>query len=75
MLERKNVEDVLDRRIRPMLARDGGNIELIDVKENKVYVRLTGACHGCPAAAMTLSHGVERVLREELPDFESLVAV
>ena len=75
MLERKNVEEVLNRRVRPMLVQDGGDIELIDVKENKVYVRLKGACGGCPAAAMTLSHGVERALREELPEFEALVAV
>ena len=75
MLERKNVEEILDQRIRPALMADGGNIELIDVKENKVYVRLTGACGGCPSAAMTLQYGVERLLKEEFPELEALVNV
>jgi len=75
MLERESVEQILEKRIRPALMADGGDIELIDVKENKVYVRLTGACHGCPSAAMTLQYGVERLLKEELPDLEALVSV
>jgi Fe-S cluster biogenesis protein NfuA len=75
MLEREKVEEILNQKIRPALMMDGGNIELVDVKENKVYVKLVGACHGCPSAAMTLHHGVERVLREEFPDLEALVSV
>lgn len=75
MLEREKVESLFDKRIRPGLMMDGGNIELIDVKENKVYVKLLGACGGCPSAMMTLHYGVERILKEEFPDLEALIAV
>ncbi|MBM3287013.1 MAG: NifU family protein [Candidatus Eisenbacteria bacterium] len=75
MLDRKQVEGVFDRRVRPALMMDGGNIELIDVKDNKVYVRLVGACGHCPSSAMTLQFGVEKALREELSEFEGLVTV
>ena len=54
---------------------DGGNIELIEVKDNKVYVKLLGACGGCPSAMMTLHYGVERILKEEFPELEALIAV
>jgi Fe-S cluster biogenesis protein NfuA len=73
-LIREKVEESLNR-IRPFLEADGGNIELIDVVENSVKVKLQGACHGCPGAAMTLRFGVERILREDLPEFESLIVV
>jgi len=55
-------------KIRPFLQRDGGDIELLnfDDEKNVVTVRLQGACHGCPGAAMTLKLGVERTLREEV---------
>jgi Fe-S cluster biogenesis protein NfuA len=54
---------------------DGGNIDLVDVKDNKVYVKLMGACGCCPGAQMTLKMGVERVLKEEFPELEEVVAV
>ncbi len=75
MLERQKVEEVLDRRIRPALVNDGGDIELIEVKDNKVYVRLLGACGHCPSAIMTLQFGVERLLKEEFPDLEALISL
>ena len=61
------VEKALEK-IRPGLQRDGGDIELVDVKEDGVVqVRLTGACGGCPMSQMTLKMGVERVLKQEVP--------
>ena len=54
--------------IRPMLQADGGDIELVDVVDGVVSVRLKGACAGCPASQMTLSMGVERKLKEEIPE-------
>ena len=68
MMTREEVAKVLDAQIRPMLHMDGGDIELLDVRDNKVFVRLTGACGGCPSATMTLRMGVERVLRQEFPE-------
>jgi len=71
---REKVEAVLNQ-IRPSLARDGGDVELIDATDGIVKVRLTGACGGCPMASMTLKHGVERVLKERVPEVKEVVAV
>jgi Fe-S cluster biogenesis protein NfuA len=74
MLSRESVQKILETEIRPMLRQDGGDIELLEVRDNTVYVRLQGACVGCPGAAMTLRMGVEQRLREEFPELEELVA-
>lgn len=68
------VEEILDR-IRPMLMADGGNIELIDVKDGEVFVHLVGACGMCPSSSMTLKLGVERALKEALPEVKRVVQV
>jgi Fe-S cluster biogenesis protein NfuA len=72
MISRENVENVLNR-IRPFLQADGGDIELIAVEGNSASVRLSGMCAGCPSAHMTLHVGVESALREEIPEFDTLV--
>ena len=62
--------------VRPMLQNDGGDIELVGVDEdNTVRVRLQGACRGCPGAQMTLKMGVERLLKERVPEVKEVVAV
>jgi Fe-S cluster biogenesis protein NfuA len=71
---REKIEAVLNQ-IRPNLVRDGGNVELVDATDGIVRVRLTGACGGCPMASMTLKHGVERVLKERVPEVKEVVAV
>ncbi|MBX9573087.1 MAG: NifU family protein [Candidatus Obscuribacterales bacterium] len=71
---RDQVEEILER-IRPMLMADGGNIELIDVKDGEVFVHLIGACGMCPSSSMTLKLGVERALKEALPDVKRVVQV
>jgi len=68
------VEEVLDK-IRPSLMADGGNVELIAVNDGVVKVRLTGACGGCPMAALTLKMGIERILKQEIPEVKEVVAV
>ena len=62
-------------KIRPMLQADGGDVELVDVEDGVVKVRLQGACAGCPGAQMTLKMGIERQLREEIPEVKSVEAV
>ena len=57
-----------------MLA-DGGDVELVDVSDGVVTLRLTGACNGCPMAVMTLRHGIEWVLKEQVPEIKEVVAV
>jgi Fe-S cluster biogenesis protein NfuA len=62
-------------QIRPALQADGGDIELLDVNDGTVTVRLTGACGGCPMAAMTLKNGVERIIKEHVPEIVEVIAV
>jgi len=71
---RENVEKALEM-IRPALRADGGDIELIDVVDGVVKVRLTGACGGCPMSQMTLKMGVERVLKQQVPEVKSVETV
>lgn len=54
-------------KIRPSLKRDGGNVDLVDVVDGLVKVRLTGACGGCPMSQMTLKNGIEQLLKKEVP--------
>ena len=61
--------------IRPVLQADGGDVELVDVSDGVVKVKLTGACGGCPMATMTLRLGIERVLKEQVPEVKEVVAV
>ena len=67
------VEEVLGK-IRPALINDGGNVELIDVNDGVVTVKLTGACSGCPMSTMTLKMGIERLLKQEIPEIKEVVA-
>ena len=71
---KERVEEAL-KKIRPALEADGGGIELVDVVDGVVSVRLQGACKGCPGAQMTLKMGVERILKEEVPEVKSVQAV
>jgi len=71
---REKVEAVL-AQIRPALQADGGDVELVDVNEGVVRLKLKGACAGCPMATMTLKHGIERVLKEQMPEVKEVVAV
>ena len=70
----ENVEVVLDQ-IRPALQADGGDVELMGVKDGVVSVRLTGACGGCPMSTMTLKMGIERIMKQEIPEVKEVVAV
>jgi Fe-S cluster biogenesis protein NfuA len=72
---RQRVEDVLST-IRPYLRADGGDVELVNVDaEGTVFVRLSGACRGCPGALMTLRAGIERIVREQVPEVRGVEAV
>ena len=68
------VEEVLDK-IRPMLVQDGGNVELVEVNDGTVKLKLVGACAGCPMSTMTLKNGIERILKQEIPEVKEVVAV
>jgi len=75
MLDKKRVQEVLDK-VRPSLQADGGDCELINVREdNVIEVRLQGACGSCPMATLTLKAGIERVLKDEIPEIKEVVQV
>ncbi len=68
---KEQVQKVLDT-IRPSLQADGGDVELVDVVDGVVKVRLQGACAGCPMSQMTLKMGIEQRLKEEIPEVVSV---
>ena len=68
---KEKVEAAL-QKVRPMLQADGGDVELVDVQDGIVTVRLKGACGGCPMSQMTLKNGIERILKEEVPEVVSV---
>jgi len=61
--------------VRPSLQADGGDVELVAVEDGIVKVRLTGACGGCPMSQMTLKQGIERYIRQQVPEITSVEAV
>jgi Fe-S cluster biogenesis protein NfuA len=72
---KEQVQAAIDK-IRPMLKADGGDVELIDVSDDGVVqVRLQGACSGCPMSQMTLKNGIERVIKQEVPQVKTVESV
>ncbi|GMT42377.1 MAG: NifU family protein [bacterium] len=72
---REKIESALDE-IRPMLQGDGGDVELVDVNDKGVVLlRLQGACSGCPSAAITLKQGIERAIKEKVPEVTAVEAI
>jgi Fe-S cluster biogenesis protein NfuA len=71
---KEKIEKALDL-IRPYLKADGGDVEVIEVTDGTVKVRLTGACGGCPMSTMTLKNAVERAIKQGVPEVKTVVAV
>jgi Fe-S cluster biogenesis protein NfuA len=72
---KEKVQEVLEL-VRPALQADGGDVELVDVSDDGIVsVRLTGACGSCPMSTMTLKMGIERTLRDKLPEVKEVVQV
>ncbi|OIP90956.1 MAG: hypothetical protein AUK55_12045 [Syntrophobacteraceae bacterium CG2_30_61_12] len=74
----KTMQDRVEKalaKVRPMLQRDGGDVELISVEDSVVKVKLRGACHGCPMSQMTLKAGIERIIKQEVPEVKEVLSV
>ncbi len=72
---RERIEKALDK-IRPMLAADGGDVELVDVTDDGVVkLKLKGSCGCCPMSSMTLKMGIEKILRQEVPEIKEVIAL
>lgn len=71
----ERIQQYIDAQINPAVAQHGGRISLVDVRENTVFVQLSGGCQGCGMATVTLKQGVERMLREAFPNIEDVIDV
>jgi Fe-S cluster biogenesis protein NfuA len=71
----EQVQDVIENRIRPRVRMDGGDITLVDVQDGIVRVRLSGACSMCASTQVTLHQGVERILKQEIPEIRGVEQV
>jgi len=72
---REKVEEALNK-IRPMLMSDGGNVDLVDVSEDGVVkLKLTGTCGCCPMSQMTLKMGIEKILKQAVPEIKEVIAI
>lgn len=71
--DKARVQAVLER-IRPALQADGGDVQLVDVAQGTVKLRLTGHCGSCPMSTLTLKNGIERILRQEIPEVKEVVS-
>jgi len=65
---RQKVQDLLEKEVNPALGMHGGFVELVDVKQNSVYLKLGGGCQGCGSAHLTLKMGIEKIIREQIPE-------
>ncbi len=69
----RKLEKIFDDQIRPALAAHGGGVEVIDVDNNKVYLKLFGGCQGCSSSTATLKEGIERLIKQNFPDIDEVV--
>ena len=75
MIAKEKIESIL-AKVRPSIQADGGDVELINIREdNVIEVRLKGTCNGCPMATLTLKAGIERLIKEEIPEAKEVIAV
>lgn len=74
-IQLEDVQSILDEMVRPALQGDGGDITLIKVEDNNIYVKLVGSCSSCPSSIMTMKMGVEALLKEEFPAMNELIQV
>ncbi|OFZ21604.1 MAG: hypothetical protein A2202_09175 [Bdellovibrionales bacterium RIFOXYA1_FULL_36_14] len=72
---KNKIEALMDEQVRPALGAHGGDVEIVEVKDNIVYLKLTGGCQGCAGARMTLKNGVERIIKDKYPEIEEVVDV
>ncbi|EQC45904.1 NifU-like protein [Bacteriovorax sp. BSW11_IV] len=71
----RKIEALLDEQVRPALAAHGGNVEVVDIDNNKVFLRLQGGCQGCSSSSATLKDGIETLIKRNFPEIEEVVDV
>lgn len=71
----RQVEKVFDEQIRPALAAHGGDVEIIDIENDRLYIKMTGGCQGCASSQATLQDGIKRLVQQHFPEIEEVVDV
>jgi len=74
MLDEVSVNRVLDQ-MRPFMQRDGGDVALVKIEGTLVYIRLIGACAGCPISFMTVTYGIQEAMQKEIPSVERVIVI
>lgn len=69
----RKIEALFDEQVRPALAAHGGNVEIIDIDNGKLFVKLSGGCQGCSSSSATLKDGIERMIKQAFPEIEEVV--
>ena len=70
---RRKIDSLLEEQVRPGLAAHGGNVEVIDVDNNQVFLKLTGGCHGCSASSAPLKQGIEKGIKQNFPEIKDVI--
>lgn len=71
----EKLEEILDEQIRPVLGNHGGNVEIVDIDDNKIFLRLHGGCQGCSSSSATLKGGIEQIIKNEFPFITEVIDV
>lgn len=69
----RKIENLFDEQVRPALAAHGGNVEIVDIDNGKLFVKLSGGCQGCSSSSATLKDGIERMIKQTFPEIEEVV--
>ena len=70
---RRKIDNLLEEQVRPSLAAHGGNVEVIDVDNNQVYLKLSGGCQGCSSSNATLKQGIEKIIKQNFPEIKEVI--
>ena len=69
----RQMEKLFDEQVRPALAAHGGDVEIVDIDNNKLFLKLSGGCQGCSSSQATLTQGIQTLVKEKFPDIEEIV--
>ena len=71
----RQLETLFDEQVRPALAAHGGNVEIVDLDNDILYLRLSGGCQGCASSTATLKNGIARLVQQNYPDIKEVIDV
>ena len=72
---RRKIDALLEEQVRPSLAAHGGNVEVVDVDNNQVFLKLSGGCHGCSSSNITLKQGIAKIIKQKFPEITDVLDI